>query len=227
MCELGLGLPADHVRAVAWYRAAIPYDWAWDDLGYMHRHGLGVPRDYGQALRWYRAGDAHNETDSSDALYLNREATVAWYQRVAEGGPWREWASQWDNGKRLSIVACFGLGLIHEVGYGVEPDAAEAARWYRRAAERGDENALYALGDLARHGRGVPHNPVEALAWLLLAVEHAHRWHWVNVGIGAMKRVHHPHPRAVLARDRLLATLAPEQVADARRRAGEFAARMH
>lgn len=57
------------------------------------------------------------------------------------------------------------VGEIHEKGLGMAPNYAEAARWYRRAAEGGSARAAVNLGNLFEHGLGVPKNPPEAAAW--------------------------------------------------------------
>ena len=40
----------------------------------------------------------------------------------------------------------FNLGVIYDIGVGVPEDDAEAARWFRKAAERGDFTALLITG---------------------------------------------------------------------------------
>ncbi len=48
-------------------------------------------------------------------------------------------------------------------------DDAEAARWYRRAAEQGDALAQRNLGTMYILGKGVPQDDVEAYKWLNLS----------------------------------------------------------
>ena len=48
----------------------------------------------------------------------------------------------------------------------LERNDEEAARWYRRAAELGSSWARRILGRMYMRGRGVPHDLVEAYAWL-------------------------------------------------------------
>ena len=48
-------------------------------------------------------------------------------------------------------------------------DHAEAAKWYRIAAELGDAAAQLNLGIMYFHGRGVPQDYVESHKWLNLA----------------------------------------------------------
>jgi hypothetical protein len=56
-------------------------------------------------------------------------------------------------------------------GPGVHQDAAQAALWYRKAAERALAQAH--LGLMFEHGYGVPKNAVMARMWLNLAVSRA------------------------------------------------------
>ena len=49
-------------------------------------------------------------------------------------------------------------------GEGVPNDGAEAAKWYRKAADQGYAKAQHNLGVLYDHGYGVPKDEVEAAA---------------------------------------------------------------
>jgi hypothetical protein len=53
-------------------------------------------------------------------------------------------------------TAAYRLGAAYERGRGVEPDPAEAERWYREAAREGEVDALYNLGALLERGTGRP-----------------------------------------------------------------------
>ena len=48
---------------------------------------------------------------------------------------------------------------------------AEAASWYRKAAEQGNVFGQLALGTCYAYGRGVPENKGEAILWLGRAFE--------------------------------------------------------
>ena len=56
-------------------------------------------------------------------------------------------------------------------GRGVAWDDAEAVRWYRLAAEQGDADAQYSLGNMNAEGRGVARDDAEAVRWYRLAAE--------------------------------------------------------
>lgn len=61
----------------------------------------------------------------------------------------------------------FGVRILNSVGN--TPDYAEAAEWFRKAAEQGHPGAQAALGFLYHRGHGVPQADVEAYKWLSLA----------------------------------------------------------
>ncbi len=80
---------------------------------------------------------------------------------------------------------------MYEVGRGVPKDDAEAARWYRLAADQvqtaprevealrldakqGDAEAQYQLGTVYLDGLGVEMDPSEALSWLQLSADQGH-----------------------------------------------------
>jgi len=57
------------------------------------------------------------------------------------------------------------LGFIYEEG----KNYAEAAKWYRLAADQGDAGAQYNLGTMYDFGRGVRQNYAEAVRWYRFA----------------------------------------------------------
>jgi TPR repeat protein len=59
-------------------------------------------------------------------------------------------------------------------GLGVARDEAEAARWYKKAAELGDAEAQFKLGNMFYQGDGVPKDNVEARRWYRMAADQGH-----------------------------------------------------
>jgi hypothetical protein len=90
-------------------------------------------------------------------------------------------------------------------GHGVQQDAAQAALWYRKAAERGNALAQAHLGLMFEHGYGVPRNAVMARMWLNLAVSRAPSL-----------------SMAVKLRNEVAAKMTPAQIAEAKRLAEEW-----
>lgn len=66
-------------------------------------------------------------------------------------------------------AAQFELGDRCHFGRGVPRNPAEAAQWYRLAAEQGHAGAQLNLGNAYLRGEGLARNPVEGYAWLALA----------------------------------------------------------
>ncbi|MEE8272391.1 MAG: caspase family protein, partial [Alphaproteobacteria bacterium] len=64
------------------------------------------------------------------------------------------------------------LAFRFETGDGVGQDDAEAARWYRVAAQRGSPVAQDSLGDMYALGRGVAVDHAEARRWWALFEDH-------------------------------------------------------
>ena len=58
---------------------------------------------------------------------------------------------------------------MYDAGRGVPGDAAEAFKWYRRAAKQGHATAQYNLGVMYAKGDGVETDRVEAYVWFTLA----------------------------------------------------------
>lgn len=94
--------------------------------------------------------------------------------------------------------AQYNIGVLYDLGNGVEQDRAEAAIWYRKAADQGHEKAQFNLGFLYANGDGVTQELVLAYKWLELA------------DISG-------HPEAAAQRDAVAKLLTPEQLAGARK----------
>jgi PAS domain S-box-containing protein len=75
------------------------------------------------------------------------------------------------------------LGLIYFKGHGVQPDEAEAMKWYRRAADQGDAVAQLEIGDMYYKGRGAPQDYSEAGRWYRLAADRGNAAAQYNLGI--------------------------------------------
>jgi TPR repeat protein len=67
-------------------------------------------------------------------------------------------------------------------GQGVRRDEAQAADWYRRAAEQGDASAQNNLGVMLANGQGVPQDDEQAVYWYRLAAEQGHALAQYNLG---------------------------------------------
>ena len=48
---------------------------------------------------------------------------------------------------------------------------SEAVRWYRKAAQQGDDDSQYNLGNMYFRGEGVEQDPAEAVKWFKMAAQ--------------------------------------------------------
>lgn len=65
----------------------------------------------------------------------------------------------------------FGMGLLHDNGFGVALDSLQATKWYLSAAEQGHGEAQCNLAIMYENGWGVPQSDEEAFKWYSLAAE--------------------------------------------------------
>ena len=68
-------------------------------------------------------------------------------------------------------------------GKGVPQDYAEAAKWYRKAAEQGYADAQNNLGMMYVNGQGVPQDYAEAAKWTRKAADQGDPGHKIIWGI--------------------------------------------
>ena len=94
------------------------------------------------------------------------------------------------------------LGVCYATGIGVEKDAAEAVRWFRKAAEQGIAQAQYNFGICYHNGTGVEKDEKEAFAW---------------VNIAAVKM-----PETAKIRDDMEKRLSPEVISAGQKRSKEL-----
>ena len=68
-------------------------------------------------------------------------------------------------------------------GRGVSQDDAQAAAWYRKAAEQGYAEAQSNLGEMYVKGQGVPQDYEQAVAWTRKAAEQGNAGGQTNLGL--------------------------------------------
>lgn len=71
-------------------------------------------------------------------------------------------------------TAQLSVGETYEKGEGEKPNYAQAAAWYRRAADQNSSEAQFRLAALYRDGRGVSRDIAEAANWYRKAAELGH-----------------------------------------------------
>ena len=149
-----------------------------------------------------------------------------------------------DRAVRLVCQALEGLHYAH--GHGVPPDDAEAAKWYRLAAEQGDAYAQFFLGRMYRGGKGVPQDDAKAAKWYRLSADQGNAYaqfslgamyykgwgvpqdyvqghFWLNLAASRFPASDAKYRNnAVKIRDNVASSMTPEQIAEAQKLAREW-----
>lgn len=134
--EKGEGVSTvDYDQALYWYRKAAEknYPLAQFNIGVYYRDGKGVPKDTLEALSWFRRAADQGYPPAQWSVGMCFEWGVGlpapdfvqafrWFQRSAEAG---------------CAIAQYSMAHCYRHGKGVEPNAALADMWYKRAAEGG------------------------------------------------------------------------------------------
>jgi TPR repeat protein len=106
--------------------------------------------------------------------------TISWRNSTAEGAACPSISRR---RRGFTLVAAEGglAGAQNDAGFnaaqglGVARNDAAAARWYMRAANQGQPNAMHSLAGMYLNGRGVMKLPARGYAWLQLAADTIHR----------------------------------------------------
>ena len=126
------------------------------NLGAMYRSGKGVPKDIQEAVKWYRKAAEQGDPNAQyllGAMYAADEFSVS--KSIHEA----------------VIRNYYGQSVGDDVlrGDGMPQNYAEAAKWYRKAAEQGNADGQRNLGVMCAYGDGVPQDYVDAYTWSNLA----------------------------------------------------------
>jgi hypothetical protein len=132
--------------------------------------------------------------------FADFQAGVDAYQKGDYVGAVKEWRPLAEAG---DPIAQFNLGLLYLDGHGVPQSVAEAANWFRRAAEQDYTEAQHNLGAMYGSGQGVKRDYVQAYKWLNICAAKG------NGG-------------CVTQRDLIAKKLKPGQVAEGQRLATDF-----
>ena len=162
----GRGVRRDYSEAAKYYRKSADLGNADAEysLGHMHYFGQGVRQDKEEALRWYRFAAAHGNVKAMERLIQ--------LQSVSGSAP----GSSTANGTigAVTAAAFYEMGEKYYYGRGVRLDYAEAAKWYRKAAELGSADAEYSLVHMYQFGQGVRQSYRDAANWFQLAAAQGH-----------------------------------------------------
>ncbi|GAB1462946.1 hypothetical protein MASR2M52_09710 [Pedobacter sp.] len=159
------------IEALKWLKISAEkgYPKGMNSLAYMYENGEGMDQNYPEAMKWYRKSIQKGNTDAMVSLgiiYQNSdlyEEAENCFKMSAEKGningmdllgyfyftrekykealPWLKKAAEKDQ-----PTALYHLGEMYEYGYGgIQIDETKALEYYKKAASKGDENAIKRL----------------------------------------------------------------------------------
>jgi TPR repeat protein len=161
-------------------------------LGQIFEEGNLITKDPRRALEWYRKAAQTGSVDTQikvAKIYETGQGTkkdeqqaASWYQKAAEhfdtearlvlGSAYSLASAYPDSAPDIEVF--LSLGTMYEEGRGVERNDREAAKWYRKAAEKLSKEAQFRLGMMYKEGRGVEKDQTQAWKWLVKAAVKYH-----------------------------------------------------
>ena len=148
-------------EALAWLRRAADSGdiTAMFNLGIMHEKGLGTPEDDGEAACWFWQA----------AILGDTEARMKLGRMLIKGRGFGKnsdvlHAVEASAGKGLPYAQSF-LAKLYLDGVGLDRDDASAERFFRLAAEQGEESAIYNLGEMMVEERTSETSEEEVAQW--------------------------------------------------------------
>lgn len=167
----GNGAAQNDELAVKWYRKAAEQDdaTAQNNLGIMYRAGSGVEKSKEEALKWYRKAARQGYASAmfnmgaayynGDGVAIDDSRSYAWFLLAKEKGN----VSALDAVSRAESELSPGkikdgvmdLGEMYERGEELPRDLGESAKWYRKAADRGDRDAGFSLAIVLLQGQSL------------------------------------------------------------------------
>lgn len=129
-------------------------------LGELYRQGLGVAPDQKVATEWYERAEARGDINAAFAL-----ATQLLDEKSGKRDPTRAGALLEKAAAAGHPAANYNLGLTL-LATGREADDQRAVTCLETAAKANVSDAMYALGVLAKQGRGMPANEETAAHWM-------------------------------------------------------------
>jgi TPR repeat protein len=164
-----------------------------EELQSIYDRSVSIPGhfDDGKPLNWHVKGNLKLSgvmewSKTSGPQEPTTHSAAAWtfyffsYERMREFLDWGKRSSfsfdyRYDGCRALCVrantEALLALGLKYKNGEGVPQDDAQAAVWFRKAAELGNSDAQMWLGFMYEEGHGVPKDDAQGIAWIRKSAE--------------------------------------------------------
>ncbi len=169
----GDGLPQDRAQALAWFSRAAEqgHPEACYHLGLMYERGDGPAPDAHKAARWLLKAANQGLQEAVEALRRDALRTAC-ADNLRQSDERAEYQALLRRAQDGEADAQHQLGAALENGdFDRQKDEAQAAQWYRKAAEQGHPAAQLRLARMCEDGTGVPQDKAEAAEWYRKAAE--------------------------------------------------------
>ncbi len=177
----GRNIELNYEEALRWFQKAAEqekapgryYSQCNYHIGLMYFTGRGVDKDYAIAADWLKRAMGDDDPSYDDAKLIYQLAIWGREGKIAEGSEAEEWFHKYERKRegesgRITINAKHKIGRIYLNDL---DDAAEAAKWFNKAAKKGFADAQHDLGKLYYQGKGVNRDYSEAFNWFQRAAE--------------------------------------------------------
>ena len=159
-------------------------------LGEMYRQGVGVTQDLAETVKWYRkaAEQGHVVAQCNlgvcyakgDGVEEDIEEAMKWFRKAADQG--NAVAEKYYQ-RCLSLVAQRKTTADAVQAKVTSKSEAESPEEVRKAAEQGNAEAQFKLGEMYRQGVGVTQDFAETAKWYRKAAEQGHVAAQCNLGV--------------------------------------------
>ncbi|KAI0013467.1 HCP-like protein [Xylariaceae sp. FL0662B] len=157
-------LSAKHGHAESAYRAGLCYEFGW-----------GCRKDPAKAVQFLRTAASKNHPGAMTRLGKACLSGDLGENRYREGVKWLKRATE--SADAMYNVSPYHLGTLFETGYGddIFKDESYAAELFTQAAELGNAEASYRMGDAYEHGKlNCPRDPALSVHFYTGAAERGH-----------------------------------------------------
>lgn len=162
----------EHAQSVEWYVKSAEQgnkDGIYS-AGWAYYSGEGTPQDFAEAADWFEKGIAVEHPKAMRVM-----AKMLYTGSGGEKDPDRA-AELWQKSSDLGdpeSAATFGK-ILMEGAQGIEKDQARACKHMRKAAEAGDADCMWRLGNAYKDGTGVNISQEESRNWFVRAQQNGY-----------------------------------------------------
>jgi uncharacterized protein len=136
---------------------------AFEGIGDMYEQGTDLPQDHLAAINWYR------KAAQSGGPTVRVKLAHFLLIRGGESNNQEALQSCTEAGKQMYSPGALCAGLLYEKGIGTIQNLPEAVKWFDKAAQLGNAQAMLIMGEKYWDGVDLKQDKVKAYTYVLLA----------------------------------------------------------